>query len=797
MTAAISAARAAWLLSRLKLRRRLNQIESIYRYRMGSPERKAASRSSPASFIITALVGLSMLGTSTSLAYRSLNNMQEVLGAAEARHDAAAPALRPREEMAGMRDARPPLRAAAAEPGSAVARGVVQGATLEAMLLLAAALLLTLAGREIVRLEWDLEWLATLPLPLSTLVLSRLIERAMTNPYGFLALGPFLSLLAWTCGYRWSAPLIGIALTLPLLFLVATVHTLVDTGLRLALAPARLRNVQAAISLVSMVPLLLAMSTALPGNVLVFGWAASLPDAARWFPTALAVRAIATTDLAAAAFLSAALVAQAGLAVAIGTALLMRQLRDGVAAAGAREVVRLPRAARAAPDPRKDARLRATVVQRRELRLLGRDRTFMVQTLLLPAVIVGGQVFVSAGSDLFSGAVENPSHLAAIAFALAAYTLMFSAFQTLNAEGQALWILYCVPHSLESILRQKTALWAIFAALYPAIVFAIAIAAAGDISLAFVGRMGVALAGVPMFAVIAAALGVFACDPLAHDVQRRVRATYLYLYMMLATFYAYAIYASSVWQRVALMVLTTLVAVALWQKARDQFDYLLDPSASPPPRVSVSDGLIAALLFFVLQAMVILGQAGTGNAVGTNALWISFCIAGAVTYGIVRLVYWRAGTADIPVIFDRGVPRALLWGALGGVAASLVGLAYLAIVASLDLFPELRRASSLVYAGVPLWLAAVAIVAAPIFEEFIFRGLIFRGLERSFGLAVAALASAAIFAMVHPPIAAVPVFVMGLAAALVYWRTRMLAAPIALHAVYNAVLVGLQWMLIP
>ncbi len=33
--------------------------------------------------------------------------------------------------------------------------------------------------------------------------------------------------------------------------------------------------------------------------------------------------------------------------------------------------------------------------------------------------------------------------------ALAAYTLMFSAFQTLNAEGQALWILYCVPQSLE------------------------------------------------------------------------------------------------------------------------------------------------------------------------------------------------------------------------------------------------------------------------------------------------------------------------------------------------------------
>jgi ABC-2 type transport system permease protein len=35
---------------------------------------------------------------------------------------------------------------------------------------------------------------------------------------------------------------------------------------------------------------------------------------------------------------------------------------------------------------------------------------------------------------------------------------MFSAFQALNAEGQALWILYTVPKSLPSILREKALL---------------------------------------------------------------------------------------------------------------------------------------------------------------------------------------------------------------------------------------------------------------------------------------------------------------------------------------------------
>jgi ABC-2 type transport system permease protein len=211
--------------------------------------------------------------------------------------------------------------------------------------------------------------------------------------------------------------------------------------------------------------------------------------------------------------------------------------------------------------------------------------------------MIGTQVFLNARTNIFAGAVEHPENLAAIAFALAAYTLMLSAFQTLNAEGQALWILYAVPRPLESVLWQKTKLWTAMAIIYPLIIFAVAVGVAGHISRALAGAAAVVLLGVPIFAVIATALGVFACDPLAQEVHRRVRLTYTYLYMVLASLYAYAVYASTIWQRAAMVVLTALLAVALWQKARDRFDYLLDPSASPPSRVSVSDGLIAALMF--------------------------------------------------------------------------------------------------------------------------------------------------------------------------------------------------------
>ncbi|MBV8745529.1 MAG: hypothetical protein JO134_10865 [Xanthobacteraceae bacterium] len=334
----------------------------------------------------------------------------------------------------------------------------------------------------------------------------------------------------------------------------------------------------------------------------MFAVAAALPDWMRWLPSGLAVQALAATDSARALVFSNLMLTEIAIVAVAGLWLLARQLCNGVVAVGVREAGM--RAANGRPAVRAPWRASALIspVQRRELLLLARDRTFMVQTLVLPLSIVGMQVLLNVHTNIFVGAVDTPSTLAALAFGLAAYTLMFSAFQTLNAEGQALWILYCVPHSLETVLRQKAILWSAMAIIYPLAVFVIAIAVAGGVSWEFLTSAAIVLVGVPIFATIAVALGVFGCDPLAQDVRRRVRPTYLYLYMMLVSLYAYAIFSGTIWQSGALMILSALLAIALWQKARDQLPYLLDPSASPPAHVSLSDGLIAALLFFVLQA---------------------------------------------------------------------------------------------------------------------------------------------------------------------------------------------------
>jgi membrane protease YdiL (CAAX protease family) len=787
VSAQVSVWRATLLLTRLRLRRQLNQFgASFARLRARQAEKKAATRTSPARALLTALVTLAMLGSFANLARQSMINMENVLGSQTVR-STGSPG--PRDRGVSVRRPISPL------PGTALAPGVMRGATLAVSLLALAALLIALASREIARPEWDLEWLATLPLPMTTLLASRLTERVLTNSAGFLALAPFLSVLAWFCGYRWAAPVLGTAFSVALLVLVATVQTMADTGLRLSLPPHRLRNFHATVSIIALPVLFLAISMAFPADTFIFAAAAALPDWIRWLPSGLAVQALAATESTRALVFTFLMLAEVAAVVVAGLWLLARQLRNGVVAVGVREAAGLiGNGRRTASTPLRISAL-ISPVQRRELLLLARDRTFMVQTLVLPLSIVGMQVLLNVHSNIFVGAVDTPSTLAALAFGLAAYTLMFSAFQTLNAEGQALWILYCVPNALETVLRQKATLWSTMAIIYPLAVFVIAVVVAGGVSWSFLASAAIVLVGVPIFATIAVALGVFGCDPLAQDVRRRVRPTYLYLYMVLVSLYAYAIFSGTIWQRGALLILSALLAIALWQKARDHLPYLLDPSASPSAHVSLSDGLIAALLFFVLQGLLALFamQLATPHMLTTNMVWIAFCGAGAITYGAMRVVYWRAHTSGVPRVWSPGLRRALVWGLVGGIAASVAGVLYIEVALALGLFPGLRHASLLPGRDATLWLAAIAIIAAPIFEEFIFRGLIFGGLRRSFGFIPAALASAAIFAIVHPPPSVIPVFLMGLAAAFAYERTGMLAAPMAVHAIYNAAVLGFQF----
>ena len=85
-----------------------------------------------------------------------------------------------------------------------------------------------------------------------------------------------------------------------------------------------------------------------------------------------------------------------------------------------------------------------------------------------------------------------------------------------------------------------------------------------------------------------------------------------------------------------------------------------------------------------------------------------------------------------------------------------------------------------------LALGGILVVLAPLFEEFFFRGFLFRQFQRYFGLANGVLLSALVFASVHLSIESFfPLFGLGVVLAIVYHYTQSLWAAVITHAAWN------------
>jgi ABC-2 type transport system permease protein len=603
-------------------------------------------------------------------------------------------------------------------------------------------------------------------------------------------LTPMCSVLAWYSGFQWSAPLVGIVSAVAMMALAAVIRTIADTGLRMSLAPSQLRNVQAVAAILGMPLIYFALAFGqMRAGAPSLSLAKAAPDWLQWTPPGLLASAInGDAPLAALAMLLAQLV----LALWAGMQLLRYQLRDGVVASGSRES---SRAVRPPPPPERASGLARllpqSTIKRRELRLLGRDRNFLIQSLLLPIIIVGSQLVLSGSSDALVKMASSPAFLAGLASGIASYMLMLSAFQTLHNEGQSLWMLYTFPRPIESVLREKAEFWGVLAMLYTLLLLGVGLWAAPGNAAATLALFVVVLVGVPIFSVIAVALGVFGCDPLSQDTRTKIKPSFAYLYMLLSGMMVYAVNAPQWPQKLVVIVLLASLALALWQKARDQLPYLLDPAASPPNRVSTSDGLIAAVLFFVLQASLMVAFIKLGKMPPPDAMVFAFSITGLLVYVIMRFVYLLLKTREVPAMLGARAHVSVAMGVGAGVVAAGLGIGYLLAIRYLGLFPDAMTAGAGGTFKLQM-LFALAVVAAPLAEEFIFRGLVFGGLRRSLGLMPSMLMSAALFAIVHPPASMIPVFVLGLGAAWLYERTRSLLAPVLMHAVYNAVVLAWQ-----
>ena len=117
------------------------------------------------------------------------------------------------------------------------------------------------------------------------------------------------------------------------------------------------------------------------------------------------------------------------------------------------------------------------------------------------------------------------------------------------------------------------------------------------------------------------------------------------------------------------------------------------------------------------------------------------------------------------------------------------------VTALLPPMPEwLEKLMDQMLEGSPLWATLLSVsVFAPLFEEWLCRGMILRGLLTKMKPATAIVISAAFFAILHMnPWQAIPAFCLGLLFGFVYYKTGSLKLTMLMHCVNNTMAVVLS-----
>jgi ABC-2 type transport system permease protein len=662
---------------------------------------------------------------------------------------------------------------------------------------------LGITNKNLGEVDGNLEWLYTFPASARALFSSKIFVYSFLNPLVWLFFFPFLILIYVAAGFGFAAIFVALAALLYLLVLAGSLSAFLEVALRKVLPPNQLKNVQALFTVVGSVAMLLAYAVCFsaPLEEFVIARATALPDAFAWNPFSIPL--FLGLPSAPVSQVQIAIVLMIVLAIASCSLSLLGSewfTRDGlIRAGGPYQGVRV---GKTPPARSRNPWLRGIAAY--ELLHLGRDRNLLVQVFVVPLLLPGFYLLINP--KMVSAVSGNFRHAAVLAFGIGAYSFISSAIPILNRENKTLWQLLTFPQSLTSILVKKAMVWVVIGLIYGGATLLAITHFSRHLSAGSWGELFLAFYGIGLYGFIASGIGILGANVLETEPRLRFRSDMIYLYMILAAMYANTIYSTSVWVKLAQLVLSTLLAFALWQKVSDAAPYLLDPIAQPSRNLSLADGLIAALAFFVLQGLIFLLIQSVSDDSLPAQITVAYVLAGLIVAGATLIIFWRKEVPDLwrKIGFVRSreeassqplgssIARAVALGALAGAGAILYTHA-------LNFFPQgqiwkqdAELSSFLSRADRPIWLCVLAIVAAPLFEEFLFRGLIFRGLRRTTGAALAILGSAAVFALVHPPISVIPVFGLGIAAAISFQKSGFLLAPIFTHAVYNTVVIFLN-----
>ncbi|MCH7839373.1 MAG: CPBP family intramembrane metalloprotease [Planctomycetes bacterium] len=219
-----------------------------------------------------------------------------------------------------------------------------------------------------------------------------------------------------------------------------------------------------------------------------------------------------------------------------------------------------------------------------------------------------------------------------------------------------------------------------------------------------------------------------------------------------------------------------------------------------PPAWAAADIMIVLAMMLVVELALTAGLSGVltyYQAEDERLLrLVATLIRGMLVVCIVMLVLWRRSQpiASVGLCWGRWWAA---WAVGGGTAVAAFAVLFGTVMSIYVLFPVLRpsleRNAERLFEGIPRLPPVILAVMACLvgfYEEVFFRGFLLTRLRRATGSAAIAIAVvSALFAVAHmssqEPIAAVPLFLIGVLWALVtLWRMSVVPVIIG-HALFN------------
>ena len=543
-------------------------------------------------------------------------------------------------------------------------------------------------NKDLGQLEWSFEWLYTFPVSSRALFASRLLGYSLLNQFVWWLLFPFAVLIYVAGGFGWSAAPIGFGVALYLALVSGAVTLLIEVGLRKFFNVGQIKNIQALFTVAGAGSFLLFFAALLskPVGGFLLRATSSLPTLMLWNPLSvpliLAIPAAPRWQVLLSGWV---MVLGAAAVFSLSVIGCERLTRDGLIRTGGPY-----QGSRQSHTTGVGIRPGLRGIAGHEALLLARDRNLFVQVFIIPLLIPAYYLFTD--THLRSALTGNFRRAATVAYAVGAFSFLSSAMPLLSREDKTLWQLMAFPRSLVSILLEKAAFWAAIGVVYGGAILFLIVHFSPHLQVTW-SYVFLAMYGIVVYAFIASGLGAVTTNVLETDRRAQVRQSIGYLYFVLAAMYANAIYAPSPWTKLGQLVLSTLLAVALWQKVRDILSLFSgsDPMASAHDRSGrwndCRPGLLCSAKPDGHRDALDLHDVGGG----ANHCWI--CTRRTDCRRRRVAIFWTQGVSklwqQIGLVSQDGQPlvpaRILTQGAFWGAAAALGALGYVRV---LNLVPQ-------------------------------------------------------------------------------------------------------------